>query len=198
MPSLWRVGLALTLAALWSAPVVAQQPPGGADGTYYAPDDPLRQTKLKIEELMGVYALKWPQRDVEEVVQLDGKNIDVRVWVSIGSRDENDLTCKALQWLVVGRHQWAQGARGVFGEFPDLEKLQLSFLDVRVNREGDNGKKFSQSYMTLQVAREDFNTLDLKEMQDALDNEECTLFVRRNNMKFTFDKDYYNKYLQER
>jgi hypothetical protein len=197
MPTPWRIGVALTLLAL-ATPAVAQQPPGGAQGTYYAADDPQRQTKLKIEELMGAYALKWPQRDVEEVVHIDGDAADVRVWVSIGSRDENELTCKALQWLVLGRHQWAPGARGVLGEFPALKTLKLSFLDVRVNREGDNGKKHTKTYMTLRIARDDFNTLDLKDLRDALDNDECTLFVRRNNMKFTFDKDYYNKYLQER
>jgi hypothetical protein len=190
--------LTFACAASLAAPLAAQSPPGGQDGTYYAPDDPLRQTKLKIEEMMGIYGLAWPQRDVDELILIDAKRIDARVWVSIGARGQNELTCKALRWLLLGRHQWSLGARGVFGEFPDLQTLRLTFLDVRLNREGDNGKKSTQTWLSLEIDRADFNNLDLDALNDALDNDECTLFVRRANLRYSFDKDYYNKYLQER
>ncbi len=179
----------------------AQQPAPGSKpdlSRFYTQDDALRQTKIEIESLMGVYSLHWPQRDPEEVVKIKKRDIDVRVWVSIGSQSENDLSCKALHWLVLGRHQWAPGARGVFGKFPDLDSLSLTLIDVRLNREGDQGNKDTKTYMKLRVQRKSFNNIDLDLLQDALANKECTLFIRRNGMDYSFDRKYYNKYLQER
>jgi hypothetical protein len=190
-----RASLLLALALAWTSPASAQE---AAPHDFYKPDDPLRDTKLRIEEAMGTYALHYPQRDTEEIVEINRKTITVKVWVSIGAQSENALGCKALRWLLLGRHQWAQGARGVFSAFPDLDTLALQFIDVRVNREGEAGKKFVQPYLNLSVRRNFFDELDLASLEEAFANDECQAFIRKAGLSYDFDKKYYNRYTQEK
>mgnify|MGYP000283032352 CR=1 FL=1 len=144
-------------------------------------DDNLFGTKLRIERHMGLYLVRYPQRDQKERISIKGKTITADVWVSIGSQTEDDLACKAVSWLVFGRTRWALGARGVFGDFPDVGRITVNFINIK-KRDGqkDRVDKDALSYMTVSITRNKFNKINpdsLRDMADTMDSFLTTPFA---------------------
>ena len=102
-------------------------------------DDPLFGTKLQMERHMGVYLVRYPQRDETEQIAIKRRQVEAQVWVSIGSRSRDELVCRAVRWLVFGRTRWALGARGIFSDYQDVRSVSLVFTNVRL-RDGRRAK----------------------------------------------------------
>jgi len=158
-------------------------------------DDPLFNTKLDIERHLGIYLIAYPQRDESERVDVNRKGIEASIWVSIGAREENELACKMVRWVIFGRTRWARGARGVFSEFADLDSLAIRFINVR-QRDGKRGrvKKEVNELMEGRLTRKDFDKLDLEAVQDMLAREECIDAARKVLSAYSFNQRYYDKF----
>ncbi len=159
------------------------------------PEDPLFETKLRLERHLGVYLIRYPQRDESERVEINKRDVDASIWVSIGSREENDLACKMVRWLVFGRTTWARGARGVFSDFQDLNALTLRFVNVRL-RDNKRGrvKKQVHEVMEATLTRRDFEKLKLEEVQDDLNQERCVDAARKHLSRYVFHTKYFDAF----
>lgn len=162
-------------------------------------DDPLANTKINIERHLGVYLVKFPQRDTIERVHIKGRNVDADLWHSIGSATEDDLACKAIQWLIFGRTQWALGARGIFSNYPDLNKLSLHFINVKKRDvQKQRVKRDVIRYMSVSISRNKFNKLDVSQLQDDLLNRSCSAVARDTLSSYRFNQSYYTAYQDDR
>lgn len=162
-------------------------------------DDPLFGTLVTLERHMGIYLLHEPQRDPRERVDIQGKEVTATVWVSIGGRSQEDLACRAVRWLVFGRTQWSLGARGVFSDLPDVARVKLTFLNIRL-RDGNNKRKEPQivPYLTVMLSRQDFGKLDVRKLRRAIKDERCIEAARTHLTTYKFDDKYYVRFQDER
>lgn len=162
-------------------------------------DDPLFATKLKLERHLGIYLLHQPQRDPRERVEIKGKEVHATVWVSIGGRSQEELACRAVRWLVFGRTQWSLGARGVFSDLPDVARLKLTFLNIRL-RDGKNKRKKAEivPYLTVSLNRRAFGKLDVRKLRRALKDDRCIEAARGQLSSYKFDDKYYVRFQDER
>lgn len=161
--------------------------------------DPLANTKINIERHLGVYLVKFPQRDPLERINIKGRNVEADLWHSIGASTEDDLACKAIRWLVFGRTQWALGARGIFSNYPDLNKLSLHFINIKKR---DVRKQRVKSdvirYMSVSISRNKFNKIDVAKLTDELQNRSCSAVARDTLSSYRFNQSYYNTYQEDR
>ncbi len=165
--------------------------------TIYKNDD-LFGTKLKMERHLGLYLVRFPQRDLTEKITITGKDVDADVWVSIGSQTEDDLACKALQWIVFGRTRWSLGARGIFSDFPDVKKLSINFTNIR-HRDGANeAPKKLTTYLTVSLTRSRFEKINPTELRQALTENRCATVAREFLNTYKFNTAYYEEYQDDR
>ena len=199
------LGLTLTLAKPQKsyADLPTLMPSKGAfpksDEELYSASDVWRNFKLMAEEMMGLYLVDFPRRHRSEVVDLNSKrnHLHFHLWVPIGEQSRTQLWSKAAYWLIFGRTQYAQGARGLFSELVELDKISISFHEViRIGQEGrrrsDKEDKI-QVYLTLSISRSKFEQLDIKLLENCGMLLDCPKEIRRSFNHSRFNVRYLKK-----
>ena len=119
--------------------------------------------------------------------------------MSIGARTEEQLACRAVEWLVFGRTQWSLGVRGVFSELPRVKKVSLQFINIRL-RDGKNKEKPAEvvPYMTVEMTRSKFDKLDVRALRSALEAQRCVEAANTYLSSYRFDNKYYTAFQDDR
>ncbi len=161
----------------------------------YGADDPTAPLKLRVEQLTGIYLVDPPRRHATERVSLKGGEVRITYWQTIGGATDEELLARAVGWFVLGRTQYATGARGVFGEMPAVERMVLTFEDVvRPERKGRRrGEEEVHEYLTLEMSRAKFEQLDaarLERVKQCVQKVRCGPVARELFDKARFDQKY--------
>ena len=158
----------------------AQAFPTRAD--FYAPDEPERALKIYAERELGLYLVDPPRRHASERVEYNNDHIHFHLWRPIAERSMNELWSEAAAWLVFGRIKYSQGSRALFGDLPSLKRVTLSLHEVI--RPGEEGRRRSEKpdevhvYLTVSLTRDDFERLDVRELEICARNVSCTREMR--------------------
>jgi len=191
---------ALALALVGSAPAAARTPARvnavrPRSISVYEPDDPLRELKLRVEAITGLYEVNPPVRRRSERVVIKGARLQLTYWHSLGSTTEAELKTRAVRWLVLGRTQYATGARGIFEELPAIDEVTLVFHEVvrpRISRRRQ-GPETIAPYLALRLSRASFETLDLDAISACAEAGDCVVAFDEMFDEARFDRRYYRK-----
>ena len=130
---------------------------------FYA-DDPQRNLKLSIEEMMGLYLVDPPRRHKSEATKIKRSSIHFHLWYPVAGKDITGLLSTAMGWLILGRTQYASGAQGLFSDLPDINRISLTFHEVY--RPDKNKKKNIRHkvdtiypYLLVSIRRQNFEQM---------------------------------------
>lgn len=141
----------------------------------YGADDPLAALKVRVEELTGIYLVDPPRRHPSERVTLKGDAVRIQYWQTPTGFSDEELLARAVGWFLLGRTQYASGARGIFGEMPAVERVTLVFQDVvRPEKKGRRrGEEEIHEYLTLELTRQRFESIDLDRVRQCVERVRC-------------------------
>ena len=170
---------------------------------FYELDDPQAEFKEKIENIMGLYLVDPPRRHPSEIVQWDGQNLHFHLWVPIADQSNGILIQKALQWLILGRIRYSNGAQGIFSEYSDVDSISLSFHEIKRKDENsaDASTEKLQGYVYLKISRSQFEQIDPQSIRDcsgdSKDSHSCSNLVKTYALSLKLDKKYLTKVQQQ-
>lgn len=192
---------ALVIAAALLTPLVASAQgrvrsdgvaPKAAD--FYRADDPQKARKARIDELMGVYQVHPPRRHPSERVRVKGSAVQIEVWHPVGRNTDVELKTRAVEWFVFGRTQYADGVRGVFGEFSDVSDVRFAFTDVirpdQKGRRRSSERDTVKRYLLLHLDRQRFERLDVETLRGCIERGDCSREFRSLFKDARFDRKY--------
>ncbi|MEE2789128.1 MAG: hypothetical protein VX589_17465 [Myxococcota bacterium] len=160
----------------------------------YSDADIDREKKRRIEELMGVYLTIPPRRHRSERIALRGSSVQIDVWHPIGQNSDSELKTRAVQWLVFGRTQYAKGARGIFSEFPEVQRVLLRFHTVtKVDQKGRRKSSKPDQirpYLALLIDRQRFHQLNVEPLKACIERTDCSGQFKEVFTKSTFKRRY--------
>jgi len=136
--------IALTLSTL-SMPVKAQS-------GFTAPLSDADKSE-RIAKEMELYYLKPEMRNPYDRVQLQNGIATFTVWRDLPADPQADRTeCAGYEWLLTGRGmKLGKGARSVFEKFPDVNAIQLQFIELEFKTKSVDGKGKLQKESTAKV-----------------------------------------------
>ncbi len=162
----------------------------------YDASDPLLDTKLVLEKMMGVYLTHPPRRHRSEKIQLKRDQVIVNVWQSVYGHSDAELQCKALRWLVVGRTQYVDGGRQILSEHPEFRRVTLRFHEVehaKNSRRVKKGKEKVVPYLRATLSRSVLNKLNMDTFNRLIESGECNTAFKR-----TFQGKLSKRYTRKR
>lgn len=168
---------------------------------FYPPDEPDARRKAQIDRIMGVYQVHPPRRHPSERVRMKGNAVQIEVWHPVGRNSDVELKTRAVEWFVFGRTQYADGVRGVFSEFPDIQDVRLAFTEVI--RPDEKGRRASakpdkvKRYLLLHIDRRRFERLDIEALEGCVERGDCAREFRSLFKDARFDRRYTAKAREE-
>lgn len=166
--------------------------PRAAD--FYRSDDARRDQKARIDEIMGVYQVHPPRRHPSERVRMKGKAVQIEVWHPVGRNSDVELKTRAVEWFVFGRTQYADGVRGIFGEFPGIDDVRFAFTDVirpdQKGRRRSSERDKVKRYLLLHIDRQRFERLDIEKLEGCVERGDCSREFRSLFKDARFDRKY--------
>ena len=162
----------------------------------YGPGDPDLDQKLKMEKMMGVYLTHPPRRHKSERITIRKGVVTVHVWQSIFGMSDDELKCRAVEWLVFGRTQYGQGGREVLSRFPKYKTINLRFHDVvrpKNSRRKTNNAEKVVPYLSLNLRRKHLRVLELERLKTQIGDSRC-----RDVFKLPFEGRLATKYTKRR
>ena len=170
--------LGLLWSPAWGQDKGPEQPQTAARAMdVYDDTDPQAPLKRAIEEMMGVYLVHPPRRHAAERVIIKGKRATVDVWHPVGIRSDTWLKARAVEWLLMGRTQFAQGARGIFSKIDAINEVRLRFIEVV--RPQVKGRRLSKKkerikpYLVLSLKRKNIAKIDMAKMERCIGRRNC-------------------------
>ncbi|MGB0646107.1 MAG: hypothetical protein ACPGQS_02970 [Bradymonadia bacterium] len=162
----------------------------------YGPSDPNLNEKLKMEQMMGVYLTHPPRRHKSERITIKRNVVTVHVWQSIFGMSNDELKCRAVEWLVFGRTQYGQGGRELLSRFPEYNIVNLRFHEVvrpkNSRRKANNADKVVP-YLSLNLRRKHLRVLELEKLKTQISDARC-----RDVFKLPFEGRLSTKYTKSR
>ena len=142
----------------------------------YQPNDRALDFKIDIEKRMGVYLTHPPRRHKLERVDFSDAVATINVWQTVKGYSDDELKCRAIEWLYFGRTQYVEGGRGVLGAYRTLREIQLQFFEIvktKNSRRLKNNTEKVRRYLRLRMNANTMTTLDPSAVRDALERKEC-------------------------
>ncbi len=131
-----RPALALLVASL-ALPLLA---PASADA---ARRD--RVVLAAVQRHLGIYSVVGDQRDPTEQVKLQQKGVEIWFMRPVEPTQRDRAVCEGTRWLLTGRLEASAGAKALFDERRELDRITLVFFDldtaVTRNRSGRYDQK---------------------------------------------------------
>ena len=167
----------------------------------YSPSDRNAAMKSRVESPMGIYPVHPPRRHESERVQYRKSRLTISIWHPVGETSDLGLKTRAVKWLLFGRTQYAKGARGIFGEFPQVKRITLTFHDVirssRKSRRRRGVRERIKKYVSISLDRKAFERLDIDAAKECVDRMDCRVFFRSNFSRRLFNRRYIQRTRQE-
>jgi hypothetical protein len=169
--------LALLLLSAPPRPRADSIPPRAM--TIYGAEDPFVGLKTRAEVLMGLYLVDPPRRHRSERVHFTPKKRRLRfdLWQPVARLTDAELKTRAVEWLVFGRTQYAQGARGIFSEMGGVNEIVLAFHEViRPKQKGRRrAKKPDQikRFLAIRLTRKRFERLKMAALEGCVSRGDC-------------------------
>jgi len=106
--------------------------------------------------------------------------VRLTVWVPAATLTDAELQTRAVEWLLLGRTQYAQGARALFSEWPDVGRVTLTFVDIQ--RTEQKSRRASAETVTpvlrVRLTRGRFERLKLKAVEACVEKGDCAAVFR--------------------
>ena len=135
------------------------------------------EMKLEIEKMMGTYLTHPPRRHQSERVSIKKSSVFVDVWQSVYGLTDEELKCRAIQWLVFGRTQYSKGGRAVLSVLPQFKTIWLRMHEVEHkanSRRVKKGREKIVRYASLKLKRQHLQTLNLATLKKRIDKGSCS------------------------
>jgi len=115
----------------------------------------------RIERIMEIFYLKSEIKSPYDSIELERDTASISAWREIPPNPNPDsIECLGYQWLLSGRGtKIGSGAAKVFDEFPELNSLELRFVDLDFASESKDGhgkltkQAKPRTYLKLRVHR---------------------------------------------
>ena len=148
----------------------------------YQPNDRALDFKIELEKRMGVYLTHPPRRHKLERVDYSDAVATVNVWQTVEGYSNDELKCRAIEWLFFGRTQYVEGGRGVFSAYKSLRTLQMQFFEIVRSKNSRRLKKNTESvkrYLRLRMNANTMTTLDPSKVRDAIKRKDCNKLFKK-------------------
>ncbi len=152
--------------------------------------------KFDIEKMMGTYLTHPPRRHKSERVSIKKSSVFVDVWQSVYGLTDEELKCRAIQWLVYGRTQYSKGGRAVLSVLPQFKTIWLRMHEVEHkanSRRVEKGREKIVRYASLKLKRQHLQTLNLTALKQRIDKGSCS-----NAFKGIFGGKFVTRYTRKR
>ena len=177
--------LVIILMTMITTTALAQEEsnfPGHLFGIYQ-PNDRALDFKIDIEKRMGVYLTHPPRRHKLERVDFSDAVATINVWQTVKGYSDDELKCRAIEWLYFGRTKYVEGGRGVLGAYKTLKALRLQFFEIvktKNSRRLKNNSEIVRRYLRLRMNVKTMLTLEPSSVRDALKRKECNELFKKN------------------
>lgn len=154
-------------------------PPAQAEPSFYA-GEPNAEDLERLDAAFGLYLTRPPRRHPVERVTQTGDEVRLVLWVPSGGQTDTTLQTRAVQWLLLGRTQYAQGARALFSDWPSIERVSLTFVDVQ-RAEPKSRRAAVETitpYLRVRLTRGRFERLKLKAVEACVEKGDCAAVFR--------------------
>ncbi len=146
---------------------------GEAQAEMDAEFERLDKMAADIEEMLGIYIIHKSKREALEGVLVKGRRAEVWFLRSL-DRNGQDARCDAYRWLMLGRFGGDVGALGVFGKYPELEKLTVVYYSLETKVRSDRKGGYIQDrtpirQLEITIDRERAGALDPKGLRATLE-----------------------------
>ena len=149
-----------------------------------------------MEQMMGVYLTHPPRRHKSERITIKRNVVTVNVWQSILGMSNDELRCRAVEWLVFGRTQYGEGGRELLSRFPKYNRVNLKFHEVvrpKNSRRKTNKPDRVVPYLSLSLRRKHLRVLELERLRTQISESSC-----RDVFKLPFEGRLSTKYTKRR
>ena len=174
----------LAAVALQAAPNAARAEPAVYAG------EPDADALARLDGAFGLYLTRPPRRHaVERVARVDDE-VRLTVWVPAATQTDTELQTRAVEWLLLGRTQYAQGARTLFSDWPDIDRVLLTFVDIQ--RTEEKSRRASAETITpflrVRLTRSRFERLKLKAVEACVEKGDCAAVFKAAFDEARFDR----------
>ena len=148
----------------------------------YGSSDPMLDTKLKLEKMMGVYLTHPPRRHNSEKIQIKKSTVYVDVWQTPLGLSDDELKCRAVKWLIFGRTKYEEGGRAVLSRHSEFDTVKLTFNEIlrpKNSRRKTQSKDRIRPYLHLTLKRHHLKVLELSEIREMIARQQCSRIFKR-------------------
>lgn len=160
-----------------------------AEPSIYA-SEPNADELARLDSAFGLYLTRPPRRHaVERVARVDDE-VRLTVWVPTATLTDVELQSRAVEWLLLGRTQYAPGARALFSDWPDIDRVVLTFVDIQrtVQKSRRASAETITPFLRVRLTRSRFERLKLKAVEACVEKGDCAAVFRAAFDEARFDR----------
>ncbi len=129
-----------------------------------------------IAKIMEFFYIQHKVRSPYDRITISGSTANLKIWKELPPEpDPAKVECSGYQWLLGGRgKKMGLGASEVFRQVPDIQKINLEFVDVEFDEKG-KGKTGrlemthkEKSYLLMSVSKNQVANAHSKNLKNAL------------------------------
>lgn len=138
-----------------------------------------RAVLAAVQKHLGIYSTIGSARDPSEQVKLTQKGVEVWFLRPVPPAERDAAVCEGTRWLLTGRLDASAGARALFAERGELDRVTLVFYelvtDVDRNRQGRYDQKRTPTpHARFSISRARAEQLDAAALKSTLSGARCS------------------------
>lgn len=147
-----------------------------------APADAARRDRAvlaAVQKHLGIYSTVGSARDPSEQVKLTQKGVEIWFMRPVPPAARDRAVCEGTRWLLTGRLEASAGARALFAERSEIERITLVFYDLVTDVDRNRSGRYDQKrtptpHARFSVTRERAGQLDPAALKTTLAGARCS------------------------
>lgn len=138
-----------------------------------------RAVLAAVQKHLGIYLTTGAQRDPTEQVKLQQQGVEIWFMRPVPPAERDRAVCEGARWLLTGRLAASAGARALFAERNELDRVSLVFYDLVTDVDRNRSGRYDQKrtptpHARFTITRERAKQLDPAALQTTLSGARCS------------------------
>ena len=142
-----------------------------------------RAVLAAVQKHLGIYSVVGAQRDPSERVKLQQQGVEIWFMRPVPPAERDRAVCEGTRWLLTGRLAASAGAKALFAERNELDRVTLVFFDLATSVDRNRSGRYDQQrtptpHARFTITRKRAAQLDPAALSQTLSGTRCSTVAK--------------------